>query len=86
VKTGVRSSSQRPSKLREKENPRTLYAVRSRPQPAPLVRASSRRIMTMKAGSAPILEYQSDQSSASLARLLAARSHSEEKKKVRNKT
>jgi len=48
------------------ENPRGHYAVGPKPEPASLVRGSSRRIMTMKAGSGSILEYQTDQPSSQL--------------------
>jgi hypothetical protein len=42
------------------------YATGPWPRLATLVRGSSRRIMTMKAGASSILEYQSDQSSTKL--------------------
>ena len=48
------------------ENPRGHYAVGLWPEPASPVRGSSRRIMTMKASSGSILEYQTDQPSSQL--------------------
>jgi hypothetical protein len=54
-----------------KENPRRFYATRLWPGFAFLVRGSSRRFMTMKAGSGPILEYQTDHPSIQLPGPLA---------------
>ena len=49
-----------------KENPRGSYATGPWPGFASLVRGSSRRFMTMKAGSGSILEYQTDHPSIQL--------------------
>ncbi len=54
-----------------KEKPRPFYATGLRLELASLVRGSSRRIMTLKASSGSILEYQIDQPSIQLPRPLA---------------
>src|ERR1700733_11036607 len=56
----------------EKENPRTSYAVGPRPEPARVVRDSSRRVATRKASSRSILESQTDQSSKGLLSIAAS--------------